>query len=438
MSAALDRLLAIMARLRSPERGCPWDLEQDFATIAPYTLEEAYEVADAIARGDMPALKDELGDLLFQVVFHARMAEENGLFGFENVASAIADKMVRRHPHVFGDAEIDTAAAQTEAWEEHKANERAAQAATAGTPSSVLDGVALALPALARAAKIQRRAARIGFDWSQPRPVIDKLREEIAELETELDAGPAGPADQARVEDEVGDILFAAANLARKLDIDPEAALRAATAKFERRFRAVEALSVARGAGHDLDALEALWQQVKRHESNGKLLPAGFAVRAPSSPPTLPSAATRDGGAIRLERVAETPPTGFNALRNEARGEGYRMLDTLAAGWEAREIRFAQEGEALFAAYCDDHLVGVGGITRDPAIPEALRMRRFYVAKEYRRRGVARQLAFSLLHRKEVAGRPILVNAGAGSEAFWESLGFTADRQQGHTHMMQT
>jgi MazG family protein len=256
-----------MARLRSPENGCPWDLEQNFATIAPYTLEEAYEVADAIARGDMAALKDELGDLLFQVVFHARMAEEKGLFDFADVAAAIADKMVRRHPHVFGDADIKTAAAQTAAWEEHKAKERAVAAAAAGAAPSVLDGVALALPALARAAKIQRRAARIGFDWPEPRPVIDKLREEIAEFEAELDAVAGGPADRARIEDEIGDILFAAANLARKLDIDPEAALRAATAKFERRFRAVEGLVAARGTGHDLDALDALWQEVKNTES---------------------------------------------------------------------------------------------------------------------------------------------------------------------------
>ena len=213
MIAALDRLLAIMARLRDKERGCPWDREQDFATIAPYTIEEAYEVADAVARGDTAALKDELGDLLFQVVFHARIAEEAGLFDFADVAAAIADKMVRRHPHVFGDVDIASAAAQTAAWEEHKAGERAARAQAAGRGESVLDGVALALPALLRAAKIQRRAARIGFDWSQPRPVMAKLIEEIGELEAELDGG----ADPARIEDEVGDLLFAAANLARKL-----------------------------------------------------------------------------------------------------------------------------------------------------------------------------------------------------------------------------
>jgi MazG family protein len=264
VTAALERLLAIMARLREKDRGCPWDLEQDFATIAPYTIEEAYEVADAIARGDTAALKDELGDLLFQVVFHARLAEEAGLFAFDDVAAAIADKMVRRHPHVFGDAEIASAAAQSAAWEEHKAGERAARAKASGCGESVLDGVALALPALLRAAKIQRRAARIGFDWPEPRPVVAKLIEEIGELEAELEAG----ADSTRIEDEIGDLLFAAANLARKLEIDPEAALRRATAKFERRFRRIEALAAERGVGRDLDAVDALWEEVKRAEGS--------------------------------------------------------------------------------------------------------------------------------------------------------------------------
>ena len=258
MTRPIDRLLAIMARLRDPARGCPWDREQDFTTIAPYTIEEAYEVADAIERNDMVALKDELGDLLFQVVFHARMAEEAGLFGFDDVAEAIADKMERRHPHVFGDVEIASVAAQNEAWEAHKAAERQAS----GGAESVLDGVALALPALLRAAKISRRAARIGFDWPNARAVIPKLAEEIAELEAELDQG----ADAAVVEEEMGDLLFAAANLARKLDIEPETALRRATAKFERRFRRVEELAAERGIGPDLDALEALWQEIKTEE----------------------------------------------------------------------------------------------------------------------------------------------------------------------------
>jgi MazG family protein len=262
VASALDELLAIMARLRDGEHGCPWDREQDFASIAPYTIEEAYEVADAIARGDMAGLKDELGDLLFQVVFHARMAEEAGFFAFADVAAAIAQKMVRRHPHVFGDAEIADAAAQSAAWEAHKATERAARAAAAGHRGSVLDGVALALPALLRAAKIQSRAARIGFDWPTAPPVVAKIAEELREVEAELDAGAA----PVRLEDEIGDLLFAAVNLARKLEIDPEAALRRATAKFERRFRQVETLAAERGIGHDLDALDALWQGVKRGE----------------------------------------------------------------------------------------------------------------------------------------------------------------------------
>ena len=258
----LARLLEIMARLRDPQGGCPWDREQNFSTIAPYTIEEAYEVADAIARRDPAALKDELGDLLFQVVFHARMAEEAGMFAFDDVAEAIADKMERRHPHVFGAAEVASVAAQNEAWEALKAAERRDRALATGAPGSVLDGVAHALPALLRADKIQKRAARIGFDWPDARPVFDKLKEEIAELETELEK----PAERRALEDEMGDILFAAANLARKLDIDPEAALRHATAKFERRFRRVETLAAEHAVGSDLDSLEALWQQVKREE----------------------------------------------------------------------------------------------------------------------------------------------------------------------------
>ncbi len=262
MTRPLDRLLSIMAQLRDPECGCPWDRVQDFASIAPYTIEEAYEVADAIARGDQTALKDELGDLLFQVVFHARMAEEAGLFGFDDVAVAIADKMLRRHPHVFGDAEIATAAAQSDAWEEHKAAERQARSRHAGTPESVLDGVALALPALLRATKVQRRAARIGFDWPDAGPVTEKVLEEIAELRAEMERH----AERVALENELGDILFAVANLARKLEIDPEEALRRATAKFERRFRRVELLAAENAIGADLDALDALWQQVKRDE----------------------------------------------------------------------------------------------------------------------------------------------------------------------------
>ena len=262
MTLPLDQLLAIMEQLRDPEHGCPWDRVQDFATIAPYTIEEAYEVADAIARGDMAALRDELGDLLFQVVFHARMAEEAKLFAFDDVAAAIVDKMLRRHPHVFGNAKISSVAAQNEAWEMHKESERQARARRGKEFESVLDGVALALPALSRAAKIQRRAARIGFDWPDEAGVFAKIEEEIAELRDEI----GRDADKGALEDEMGDLLFAVTNLARKLEIDPETALRRATAKFERRFRRVEKLATECATGTDLDALEALWQEAKREE----------------------------------------------------------------------------------------------------------------------------------------------------------------------------
>ena len=261
----LSRLLDIMAQLRHPEHGCPWDVEQSFATIAPYTIEEAYEVAEACERGDSKALKDELGDLLFQVVFHARMAEEAGLFDFNDVARAIAGKMVRRHPHVFGAAEIADAAAQTAAWEEHKAGERRADAAAKGAPESALDGVGAALPALTRALKLQRRAARVGFEWRELRPILDKISEEIDELRAELEAGAA----PASVADELGDLLFAVVNLARCAETDPEQALRAACRKFERRFRRVEALLAAAGRAPQaagLDEMEALWHQAKKEE----------------------------------------------------------------------------------------------------------------------------------------------------------------------------
>ena len=264
----IDRLIDIMARLRAPEGGCPWDLEQTFATIAPYTVEEAYEVADAIQRGDMTDLRDELGDLLLQVVFHARMAEEQDAFAFDDVAKAIADKMIRRHPHVFGDAaerDVDT---QTVSWEATKAAERAEKAkrGLASAPyTSALSGVAVALPALMRADKLQRRAARVGFDWPEARQVLDKIDEEIGELRAELDSGAKLDA----VEDEVGDLLFALANLARHLKVDPEAALRRCNAKFERRFRAIEASLAAEGRRPEnasLEEMEALWQRAKQAE----------------------------------------------------------------------------------------------------------------------------------------------------------------------------
>ncbi len=264
-AAAILRLIEVMARLRDPETGCPWDIEQSFETIAPYTIEEAYEVADAIERGDKEGLKDELGDLLLQVVYHARMAEEDGDFDFAAVAAAISDKMVRRHPHVFGAEEVDSAAAQTRAWEDHKAAERQAKAA-AGGQASVLDGVALGLPALTRAVKLQKRAARVGFDWPDILPVLDKIEEEISELKQEIHDGMKPD----RITDELGDLLFVLANLARHLDADPEAALRHGNAKFTRRFRAIEARFASAGremAEADLDELEDAWQAVKRDES---------------------------------------------------------------------------------------------------------------------------------------------------------------------------
>jgi nucleoside triphosphate diphosphatase len=262
---AMERLLAVMRQLRNPNGGCPWDLEQNFATIAPYTIEEAYEVADAIERRDMAALKDELGDLLLQVVFHAQMAREAGCFDFEAVATAIAEKMIRRHPHVFGDVDIATAEAQTKAWEEHKESERRAKASAEGRAASVLEGVAAGLPALMRALKLQRRAARVGFDWPQARDVILKIDEELTEIKSEI----ASDGTPERLQDEIGDLLFAVVNLARHLNVDPEASLRHANAKFERRFRGVEArLSAASKSAADvgLDALEELWQRVKASE----------------------------------------------------------------------------------------------------------------------------------------------------------------------------
>ena len=252
--AELRRLLDVMAALRDPRTGCPWDRDQSFATIAPYTIEEAYEVADAIERRDDAALPGELGDLLFQVVYHARMAEEAGRFDFADIARAITDKMIRRHPHVFGDA-VHTPAA----WETQKAAERA----QAGT----LAGVPIALPALARAAKLTARAARVGFDWPDAAAVLDKLAEEEAELRAELTQ-----ADPARLADEVGDMLFVLANLARKLSLDPEACLRAANAKFSRRFQAVEQAIAQQGLSIEhagLADMEAHWKEIKRREGQG-------------------------------------------------------------------------------------------------------------------------------------------------------------------------
>ncbi|HAI59608.1 MAG TPA: nucleoside triphosphate pyrophosphohydrolase [Xanthomonadaceae bacterium] len=270
----IDTLLAVMARLRDPARGCPWDVKQDFASIATYTIEEAYEVAEAIDRGDLGDLKDELGDLLLQVVFHAQMANERGAFGFGDVVAAINDKMIRRHPHVFGSAPVEDADAQTAAWEAMKAAERVAKRRDghgAGSPPSVLDDVPKALPEWQRALRLQKRGASVGYDWPGPAPVIDKLHEEIEEVRGAL-ALPASPARQDALEDEIGDLLFVAMNLARKAKVDPGTALRRANAKYERRFRQMEALARAQGqefAALTLTAQEALWQQAKQIERGG-------------------------------------------------------------------------------------------------------------------------------------------------------------------------
>ena len=266
----IERLLEIMVLLRTPKTGCPWDLEQTYATIAPYTIEEAYEVAEAIREDDMPGLRDELGDLLFQVVFHARIAEEAGDFAFGDVVEAISEKMVRRHPHVFGDTKIDGATAQTTAWEAHKAAERAAKSGSGGSApgsaeGSVLASVPLALPALTRAEKLQKRAARVGFDWPEATQVLDKIEEELAELREAL----AQKAPREKIAEELGDILFGYVNLARHLGVDPEEALRSCNAKFVRRFQEIEKALATEGRGPQdasLDELEALWQAAKKTE----------------------------------------------------------------------------------------------------------------------------------------------------------------------------
>ena len=273
--AAADRdiatLLAIMATLRDPQAGCPWDVAQTFASIAPYTVEEAYEVADAIDRGDMADLRDELGDLLLQVVFHARMAQEAGAFDFGDVVAAICDKMTRRHPHVFAGASVEDAAAQTRAWDDHKRAERAARG---DADTSALAGIARGMPEWQRAVKLQHKAAKVGFDWPGPAPVIAKLHEEIDEVRAEFDAVAASPDDaaaHARLEEEMGDVLFVCANLARHAKVDVGTALRKANRKFERRFRAMEAMAEADGglAGMPLEAQDRYWDLAKAAEKEG-------------------------------------------------------------------------------------------------------------------------------------------------------------------------
>lgn len=255
---AIRRLLEIMAHLRHPHTGCPWDLQQDFRSLLPYTLEEAYEVADAIERGDLAGLRDELGDLLFQVVFQSRIAEEQGLFDFEQVADAIADKLTRRHPHVFGDAVFEDEAAFKRAWEQAKLDE---QREKTGEPNSVLDGIGAALPALLRAEKLQKRAARFGFDWNETAAVFAKVHEELEEVREAHADG-----DAAHTHEEVGDLLFVAVNLARHLGVAPEAALRDANAKFTRRFRYIEQRLAEQGRHMQdctLEDLDTLWDQAK-------------------------------------------------------------------------------------------------------------------------------------------------------------------------------
>jgi ATP diphosphatase len=258
----MERLIEIMARLRNPETGCPWDIEQDFATIAPYTIEEAYEVADAITRADWPDLEGELGDLLLQTVYHTQMGAEAGLFDFASVANGVSDKMIARHPHVFGTESRDKSAAQQTAdWEKIKAAERAGKA-----QGGTLDGVAIGLPALLRAIKLQKRAARVGFDWPSTDQVLDKIVEEAAEVVQARDT-----LSQAALSEEIGDLLFVMANLARHLEVDPEEALRAANAKFTRRFERIEALLAARGKTpdqSDLEEMDTLWDQAKLEEKS--------------------------------------------------------------------------------------------------------------------------------------------------------------------------
>lgn len=256
----IDKLRHIMAQLRDPTNGCPWDIKQTFQTIAPHTIEEAYEVMEAIEKNDMQNLKEELGDLLLQIVFHAQMAQEKNLFNFDDIAATISEKLIRRHPHIFADAKITTAEEQTIAWENYKAAERQQAQQT-----SVLDGIAQAMPALNRAIKLQDRAARVGFDWPNLEPVFAKLTEEVTELQTEIQQ----QATAERLNDELGDILFVCANLARHLKIDPELALRHANQKFEKRFRRVEVLLAEQGRTPQeshLEEMDLLWEQAKQEE----------------------------------------------------------------------------------------------------------------------------------------------------------------------------
>ncbi len=266
--SAIQRLIDVMARLRDPQQGCPWDLEQDFRSIVPHTLEEAYEVADAIERGDRGDMRDELGDLLFQVIFYAQLGREEGSFDFEAIAETVLAKIIRRHPHVFGEGTVTTAQGQRETWEAIKAEERAARSNGGGADQrpSALDDVPLALPALTRSRKLQSRAARVGFDWPEPEQVVAKVHEELNELTEAMAAVPSNPA---HIAEEMGDVLLACVNLARQLGVDPEQALRAGNDKFERRFRALEAILTDQGEALEsagFERLEWAYQQAKAAE----------------------------------------------------------------------------------------------------------------------------------------------------------------------------
>jgi len=269
MKKPIDRLLDIMARLRDPKSGCPWDLEQSFATIAPHTLEETYELVEAIEKNDPASIKDELGDVLFQIIFYAQMGREAGWFDFDAIAAHVADKMTERHPHVFGERKAETANDVRAIWEQNKESKRKTSAKAEGREAGVLDNISPALPAATRAVKLQKRAARVGFDWDNARDVFAKIREEIGELEHEVAGMENERMDKDSLEDELGDVLFAVTNLARKLHIDPEAALRRTNRKFERRFRGIESALAKQGrkiSDASLDEMERLWNEMKKEE----------------------------------------------------------------------------------------------------------------------------------------------------------------------------
>ena len=390
----LDRLLSIMARLRDPERGCPWDVAQTFATVAPYTVEEAYEVADAIERGDMGDLREELGDLLLQVVFHSRMAEELGTFAFDDVAAAVADKMERRHPHVFGDAGHRDSSAQTVAWETQKAAERAAKGAER---AGVLADVPAGLPAMTRAVKLTKRAARVGFDWTEASTVLAKLREEADELEAEIPGG-----DPALLREELGDLLFVCANLARKLDIDPEDALRGANAKFTRRFGHIEASLAADGRTpeqSDLAEMDALWNAAKALEKRTPLVIRRDDLSGPE---------VRELLALHLAGMhAVSPPDGVFALD--------------LSGLQAPDVE-------VWTAWREGRIAGVAALRRLESGAGELKSMRTH--PDHLRQGVARALLEHVIGEARAKPlRTLSLETGSGAEfepalALYRARGF--------------